>query len=92
MSFWIFLLIVLEIATIVSLYLNFHFDEVTMLLYSILLVSIFILYKAIKSPGANTIKKLEDQVRRLLAENDELKEKLTDYETEEKDEEKGEQS
>ena len=80
MIFWLFLLIILEIFTLISLYCHYHFDEITMLIYSIILVSIVLVYRAINLPGSGRIKKLEEQVRKLLAENDGLKEKLTNNE------------
>lgn len=83
MIFWMILLFILEFATLASLYWHCTSDEVTMLIYCIILVSVFIVYRSTKLRGSGKIKKLEQQVRKLLAENDSLKERLTDKEKDE---------
>ena len=80
MKFWITLLILVEILTLIAVYANYKTDEILMLLYSVILVTILVLYKLMTNKDLDKMAKLDKQVRKLLAENDEFKQRLTKYE------------
>lgn len=75
MLFWAFTLLILQLFLLIIVYLNFPRDNILVILYLMIAVNIILIVKGVKKTREHRMEKLESQVRHLLGEIEELREK-----------------